>query len=86
MSSVKKTGGRRRKNGVEYFVEFKLNDGGGRRTGLERRRFSYASHIPERRSGEDRRQAVDRREFVERRSGKERSSASSRRACGTVPA
>lgn len=36
-------------------------DKGGRRTGLERRQFSYSVHIPERRSGKAERQAQDRR-------------------------
>ena len=38
-----------------------LPDNGGRRSGVERRQFSYSFHIPERRSGEDRRSGVDRR-------------------------
>ncbi len=36
-------------------------DNCGRRIGLERRRFSYTLHVPERRSGDDRRAAEDRR-------------------------
>jgi len=32
-----------------------------RRSGIERRRFSYVAHIPERRSGTDRRLSDDRR-------------------------
>jgi hypothetical protein len=36
-------------------------DNGGRRSGIERRGFAYAFHIPERRSGEDRRSGFDRR-------------------------
>ena len=36
-------------------VAFTLHDNGGRRSGIERRRFSYFFHIPERRSGIDRR-------------------------------
>ena len=50
-------------------------DNGGRRSGVERRRFSYTNYLPERRSGKDRRIEVDRRkkrythkEGVERRS------------------
>ena len=31
------------------------------RSGFERRRFSYADHIPERRMGQDRRSGFDRR-------------------------
>jgi hypothetical protein len=40
---------------------FTMADNGGRRSGIERRRFSYAEHIPERRSGRDRRSGKDRR-------------------------
>jgi hypothetical protein len=36
-------------------------DNGGRRSGLERRNFSYTVHVPERRSGTDRRAHDDRR-------------------------
>jgi len=39
----------------------KIPDNGGRRSGGDRRAFSYAIHIPERRSGTDRRSGVDRR-------------------------
>ena len=38
-----------------------LHDNGGRRSGIERRSFSYDYHIPERRSGKDRRSGNDRR-------------------------
>jgi hypothetical protein len=38
-----------------------LPDNGGRRSGADRREFSYTSHIPERRSGNDRRSGLDRR-------------------------
>ena len=38
-----------------------LPDNGGRRSGLDRREFSYTAHIPERRSGKERRSGVDRR-------------------------
>jgi len=38
-----------------------LSDKGGRRTGIDRRQFSYALHIPERRSGKERRSGRDRR-------------------------
>ncbi len=40
-------------------------DNGGRRTGIERRRFLYAIHVPELRSGKDRRYGIDRRNEVE---------------------
>ena len=38
-----------------------LHDNGGRRSGIERRQFSYDFHIPERRSGKERRNGNDRR-------------------------
>lgn len=37
------------------------NDNGGRRSGVDRRLFSYSSHIPERRSKDKRRISYDRR-------------------------
>ena len=40
-------------------------DNGGRRSGIERRSFSYAIHVPELRSGKDRRDGIDRRNEVE---------------------
>ena len=40
-------------------------DNGGRRSGIERRSFSYAIHVPELRSGKDRRDSIDRRNEVE---------------------
>ncbi|MEJ2096217.1 MAG: hypothetical protein P8Y38_03550 [Deltaproteobacteria bacterium] len=36
-------------------------DNKGRRSGIDRRQFSYAVHIPERRSGNERRSGDDRR-------------------------
>ena len=36
-------------------------DNGGRRSGIERRMFSYTNYFSERRSGKDRRNGVDRR-------------------------
>ena len=36
-------------------------DKGGRRQGVESRQFTYAGHLPERRSGEERRSGFDRR-------------------------
>jgi hypothetical protein len=39
----------------------KLLDNSGRRSGTDRRKFSYSAHIPELRSGEDRRKDLDRR-------------------------
>ena len=38
-----------------------LHDNGGRRSGIDRREFSYDQHIPENRSGKDRRSGLDRR-------------------------
>jgi hypothetical protein len=40
---------------------------GERRSGIDRRQFTYSSHIPERRSGKDRRSGLDRRSAAERR-------------------
>jgi hypothetical protein len=48
---------------------FNTRDNGGRRSGIDRRRFNYSGHFPERRSGEDRRSGLDRRTGEERRSG-----------------
>jgi hypothetical protein len=42
-------------------------DKGGRRSGIDRRQFSYSEHIPERRSGADRRSGKDRRSGGDRR-------------------
>ncbi len=40
-------------------------DNGGRRSGIERRRFSFAIHVPELRPGKDRWIDIDRRNEVE---------------------
>lgn len=40
-----------------------IHDNGGRRWGIERRRFAYTSCIPERRCGQERRSGQDRRNF-----------------------
>ena len=45
-------------------------DNGGRRSGLDRRQFTYSGHIPERRVLEDRRHVLDRRSGLDRRQGK----------------
>jgi hypothetical protein len=42
-------------------MELSIKDKGGRRSGIDRRQFSYNDHIPERRSGKDRRSGFDRR-------------------------
>ena len=47
-------------------------DNGGRRAGIDRRRFFYSIHIPERRVGQDRRENGDRRSGLDRRSGRDR--------------
>lgn len=47
-----------------------VSDSGGRRSGIDRRAFSYAIHLPEKRSDKDRRNMFDRRGGVERRSAK----------------
>ena len=49
-----------------------LRDNGGRRSGIDLRQFSYAGHIPERRSGNDRRSTPDRRNVRERRTCEDR--------------
>lgn len=45
----------------DFMDAIKLRDNGGRRTGLDRRQFSYSGYLPERRSGQDRRLQFDRR-------------------------
>ena len=64
----------------DNFLSYNLRDNGGRRTRIERRRFSYAQHIPERRAGEDRRLSTDRRCGDERRGEKDRRRGIERRA------
>ena len=44
-----------------------LIDNGGRRSGVDRRQFSYNAYIPEIRCGPDRRSGKDRRSGIERR-------------------
>ncbi|MGE5838963.1 MAG: hypothetical protein ACM34H_03440 [Deltaproteobacteria bacterium] len=50
-------------------VFFSLPDNGGRRTSIDRRKFSYSAHIPERRQGIDRRSGCDRRELISLKQG-----------------
>jgi len=69
---------------TNLFPETTIRDNGGRRSGADRREYSYSAHLPERRSGLDRRSNFDRRSgidrrrplgtvaAIERRSGKER--------------
>jgi hypothetical protein len=47
-------------------------DNGGRRSGIDRRQFSYDSHIPERRAIAERRIGADRRIGLDRRRGLDR--------------
>jgi hypothetical protein len=47
-----------------------INDNGGRRSGIDRREFSYFEHIPERRSVRDRRSGIDRRIYNNENKGK----------------
>jgi hypothetical protein len=44
----------------------KVQDSGGRRSNVERRKFSYTTHFPERRSGKDRRSGLDRRKNLKK--------------------
>ena len=48
-------------------ITWEIRDNGGRRSGIDRRYFSYSDHIPERRRAEDRRSPEDRRTGSERR-------------------
>ena len=50
-------------------MEQELRDNGGRRSGVDRRKFLYTGCIPERRAREDRRSRVDRRCGEDRRNG-----------------
>jgi hypothetical protein len=50
-------------------------DHGGRRLGIERRRFSYVMHIPERRSSLKRRSGFDQRNEIGSQVEKERRAA-----------
>ena len=51
------------KNETDILGQLVILDNGGRRSGGERRNYSYTLHIPERRSGNDRRNGIDRRKF-----------------------
>ncbi len=68
----------------DIYVAYNPRDNGGRRSGIERRRFSYAEHIPERRVGQDRRENGDRRSGLDRRCGDDRRNGIERRAVGTA--
>jgi hypothetical protein len=49
------------KNGNDILERLISLDNGGRRSGGDRRNYSYTLHIPERRNGNDRRNGEDRR-------------------------
>ena len=53
-------------------MAFNYREKGDRRTGIDRRNFSYSSHIPERREEQDRRHGWERRGGEDRRSSRER--------------
>ena len=52
-----------------------IRDNGGRRSGIDRRYYSYSGHIPERRCGFDRRKLEDRRQSVPEQQDLERRKA-----------
>ena len=62
-------------------MESGLIDNGGRRSGIDRRYFSYTGHIPERREESGRRSGQDRRTGENRRRGEDRRSSMERRMC-----
>ncbi len=49
------------KNEIDILEQLIILDNGGRRSGGDRRNYSYTLHIPERRNGPDRRSGTDRR-------------------------
>ena len=51
------------KNENDILEQLTILDNGGRRSGGDRRNYSYTLHIPERRNGKDRRSGNDRRKF-----------------------
>ena len=51
------------KNEIDILEQLVILDNGGRRSGGDRRNYSYTLHIPERRNGHDRRDGGDRRKF-----------------------
>jgi hypothetical protein len=48
---------------INPYKKFALIDNGGRRTGGDRRNYSYSIHLPERRARNDRRSGIDRRRY-----------------------
>ena len=55
-------------------------DRGGRRSGIDRRQFSYTVHIPERRCADERRSGIDRRGRKDRRKSMDASVNNDRRS------
>ncbi len=53
-------------------MEHRPRDNGGRRSSIDRRQFSYSSHIPERRATEEQRSGLDRRSGADRRDSVDR--------------
>ncbi|MCK4485913.1 MAG: hypothetical protein KAU38_04025 [Desulfobacterales bacterium] len=53
-------------------MEPRALDNGGRRSGIDRREFSYSRYIPERRTSVERRSGLGRRSGQEQRSGVDR--------------
>ena len=51
------------KRGNDKLAQQIFLDNGGRRSGADRRNYSYTLHIPEIRKGKDRRSGDDRRKF-----------------------
>ncbi len=51
------------KNEIDILEQLIILDNGGRRSGGDRRNYSYTLHIPERRNGPDRRSGTDRRQL-----------------------
>ena len=47
---------------VSVLKSDRMSDKGGRRTGIDRREFSFTAYAPERRNGADRRGKQDRRQ------------------------
>ena len=52
---------------IKVNIHHELIDNGGRRSGFERRRFSFTYYIPERRSNNDRRSGQDRRSSINKK-------------------
>jgi hypothetical protein len=50
-------------NEIDILEQLIILDNGGRRSGGDRRNYSYTLHIPERRNGPDRRSGTDRRKL-----------------------